>query len=253
MNIAEHKEESSAKANTAFSVGDKPQTERLPPGRRLDMAPRRPRGLLLFTIALTLLLVIAVFVIRNNRPVDILNSVSPSVDDGAPLTSPEVLPVDPVPGTLEHRIDELGAQLAQYAGEADKKIDDNTGAIQALEDKLASLPTAERVTALEDTLKQSRDELTKDLARIEQSLVRLRRSEATKVTKSAEPTLPFQPVSLDLWDGVPYVGLLHDGRLELARVGQERGGWTVEHIDYSARKVRFRNDSGQVIERATTR
>ena len=77
----------------------------------------------------------------------------------------------------------------------------------------------------------------------------MRKPAAVAKPKPIEPTLPFQTVSLDLWDGVPYVGLLFDGRIESLRVGQARGGWTVDHIDYGAGRVRFRNDAGQTVER----
>ena len=251
MNTAgEHKEEIGPRPHAA---GEEPHTQRLPPGRRLDVKPRRPRALLLFTVALTLLLVSAVIAIRNNKPGENTGSVPLSVDQNTPPTLGETTSPDPAPLPLEQRMDELGAQLALHSDETSKKFDENAGAIRALDEKLASLATAERVTALEDALKQSRDALTKDIARLEQLLARLRSATTPKVAKPSEATLPFQLVSLDLWDGIPYVGLSHDGRIELVRAGQARGGWTVEHIDYGDGKVRFRNASGQSIERVPGR
>lgn len=253
MNTAgEHKEEIGLRPHTA-SAGDEPHTQRLPPGRRLDAKPRRPRALLLFTVALTLLLVSVVIAIRGNKPGEDTGSVPLPVDQNTPRTLGETTSADPARLPLEQRVDELGAQLALHSEETGKKIDENAEAIRALEEKFASLPTAERVTALEDALKQSRDALTKDIARLEQSLARLRSATTLKTAKPSEATLPFQLVSLDLWDGIPYVGLSHDGRIELVRAGQTRGGWTVEHIDYGDGKVRFRNASGQSIERAPGR
>lgn len=248
----EHKEEMGPRPHTA-SAGEEPHTQRLPPSRRLDAKPRRPRALLLFTVALTLLLVSAVIAIRGNRSGEDTGSELLPVDQSTLRSPNETNSADPVPLPLEQRIEQLGTQLVLHSDEAEKKIDENAGAIRALEEKLASLPTLERVTALEDALKQSRDAVTKDIARLEQSVARLRSATTPKVAKPSEPTLPFQAVSLDLWDGVPYVGLSHDGRIELVRAGQARGGWTVEQINYGDGKVRFRNASGQTIERAPGR
>lgn len=247
----EHKENIGPRPHAA---GEEPHTQRLPPGRRLDVKPRRPRALLLFTVALTLLLVSAVVAIRGNKPGEDTGSAPLPVDQDTAQTLGETTLADPASLPIEQRLEELGAQLVLHNDEAGKKIDENAGAIRTLEEKLASLPTAERVTALEDAVKQSRDALAKDIARLEQSLARLRITTTPKAAaKPSEATLPFQLVSLDLWDGIPYVGLSYDGRIELVRAGQTRGGWTVEHIDYGDGKVRFRNASGQSIERAPGR
>lgn len=250
--VGEHKEEIGPRPHTA-STGDEPHTQRLPPGRRLDVKPRRPRALLFFTVALTLILVSAIIAIRGNKPGDDTGPAPLPVGQNTPRTLNETTSADPAPLPLEQRMEELGAQLALHSDEAGKKIDENAEAIRTLEERLASLPTLERVTALEEAIKQSRDALTKDVARLEQSVARLRSATTPKAAKPSGPTLPFQAVSLDLWDGIPYVGLSHDGRIELVRAGQARGGWTVEHIDYGDGKVRFRNASGQTIERAPGR
>lgn len=231
------------------STVDKVRTERLPPGRRLDMQPRRRRTLLLFTISMTLLLAGALLAIRSNRPHPESDPAALSTSQSAPATPKETTPAEPIANALEDRVDELSAELARFTEVTDKRIEQNAGAVRALEEKLAAFPTAERVAAIEDALAQSRDALTKDVARLEQSLARLRKPAIVAKPKPTEPTLPFQAVSLDLWDNVPYVGLLFDGRIEPLRVGQARGGWTVENIDYRAGKVRFRNDAGQTVER----
>lgn len=253
MNILdEHQKEAGSKLHTT-SIGGEAHTERLPPGRRLDARPRRSKVSLWFTIALILLLISAAIVIRGHKARE--ESVSPSlpVDPIAPQASDGIASADPAPPAFERRVEELSAQLALYSDDAAKKIDENARAIRLLEEKLALLPTIEHLGALEDSFKQSRDTLTKDIARLDQSLTRLRSATAPKRTKPSEPALPFQVISLDLWDDAPYVGLSHDGRIELVGIGQVRGGWTVEHIDYGNGRVRFRNETGQTIERVATR
>lgn len=249
--LDEHQKEAGSKPHTT-SIGGEAHTERLPPGRRLDARPRRSRVSLWLTIALILLLASAAIVIRGNKAGE--DSVSPSlpINPIAPQASDGIASVDPAPAALERRVEEIGAQLALYNDDA-KKIDENTRAVRLLEEKLAQLPTMEHLGVLEDSLKRSRDTFTKDIARLEQSFTRLRSATAPKPSKPSEPALPFQVISLDLWDDAPYVGLSHDGRIELVGVGQARGGWTVEHIDYGNGRVRFRNETGQTIERVATR
>lgn len=250
--LDEHQKETGSKPHTAPIVGET-HTERLPPGHRPDARPRRSRVSLWFTIALILLLISAAIVIRGRKAGE--DSVSPSlpVDPIAPQASDGIASVNLAPATLEQRVEELAAQLALHSDAAAKKIDENTRAIHLLEEKLAQLPTIEQLGVLEDSFKQSRDTFTKGIARLDQSLTRLHSATAPKPTKPSEPALPFQVISLDLWDDAPYVGLSHDGRIELVGVGQARGGWTVEHIDYGNGRVRFRNEAGQMIERVAAR
>lgn len=249
MNASDERGEDTGSGLGADSTADKPRTERLPPGRRLDMRPHRPRTLLLFTIAMTVLVAGALLAIRSNRPHPASDSAALPVGQGASASPTKTAPEDPVTAALERQVDELSARFAQYVEATGKRIDDSTSAVQALESNLATLPTVERLAAIEDALSQSHDKLTKDIARLAQSLARMRRPAAVAKPKPIEPTLPFQAVSLDLWDGVPYVGLLFDGQIELLDVGQAYDGWTVEHIDYGAGSVRFRNDAGQTVER----
>lgn len=250
--LDEHQKEAGSKPHTT-SIGGEAHTERLPPGRRLDARPRRSRVLLWFTIVLILLLISAAIVIRGHKASE--DSVSPSlpINPIAPQASDGIASVDPAPAELERRVEDLGAQLALHNDDDAKKIDENTRAVRLLEEKLAQLPTMQHLGVLEDLLKQSRDTFTKDIARLDQSFTRLRSATAPKRTKPSEPALPFQVISLDLWDDAPYVGLSHDGRIELVGIGQVRGGWTVEHIDYGNGRVRFRNETGQTIERVATR
>lgn len=244
MSTTDEQQEQAGTIPDPTSVQDGTRTQRLPPGRRLDLRRRRPRALQFFTIGLTLLLIGAVIVIRSNRPDQGSNLEEQPVDQ-----SPQVTSADTTVTVLERRVDELAAQLASQAEQTTTQIDGNTAAMHALEARISSLPTRDRVSALE----QSRDELVTHVARLERSLARLRRPRVQKTAKPSEPTLPFQAVSFDLWDGVPYVGVSHDGRIELLRVGQKRGGWTVERIDYGSAKVRFRNETGHRIERALAR
>ena len=251
-NFGEPKEEIGARSDTA-SAGDESHTQRLPPGRQLDMRPRRTRALLLFTIALTLLLVSAVIAIRGNKPSDDAGPSVFPIDQSTPQATNETAPADPARVALERRVEEFTAQLALRSDEAEKKIAENAGAIRAIEEKLGSLPTMERVAVIEDSFKQSREGLAKNITRLEQSLNRLRVATLPKPVTPSAPTPPFHAVSIDLWDGVPYVGLSQDGRIELVRTGQVRGGWTVDDIDSGAGKVRFRNAAGQTVEQTLGR
>lgn len=238
---------------TAAAAGDEVQTERLPPGRQLELQRRRPKSLLLSVIALTILFACALLVIRAHRPSEQAAS-TPSPGSGAETSAPDnATPAESAANALARRIDQLSADLAEHSRESARRIEENNAATRALADKLETLPATERVAALEDALKQLRDQIAKDLSRVEQSLARSRKPTVPKMAPPTEPALPFEPTSLDLWDGVPYVSLLQDRRVESLHAGQAQAGWTIEDIDYGTGKVRFRNESGQAIDRIIKR
>lgn len=232
------------------SGGD--ETSELHPGRQPGTKRRTPRSLLLFTIALTVVLIGGMIAILNSNPGGDPGSV-PLVNEVTGTETGETTSADPTTTALAHRIEELGAQLALHIEEASRRIDEQGERLRALEEKLAGHAPSERVDAMEASAKQARDELAKRITDIERSVKRLRAPAKRRMSKTSTPTLPFKLVSVDLWDGVPYAGLSQDERVELVRAGQVRGGWTVEHIDYRSGKVVFRDSHGHTIEQTAGR
>jgi len=228
------------------------ETPELHPGRRPGTKRRTPRSLLLFTIALTVVLIGAMIAILSNKPGGDPGPVPP-VNEVTGAETGETTSADPTTTALAGRIEELGAQLALHIEEASRRIDEQGERLRALEEKLAAHAPSERVDAMEASAKQARDELAKRITNIERSVKRLRTPAKRRMSKISTPTLPFKLVSVDLWDGVPYAGLSQDERVELVRAGRVRGGWRVAHIDYRSGKVVFRDSDGHTIERTAGR
>jgi len=232
------------------SGGD--EAPELHPSRRPGTKRRTPRSLLLFTIALTVVLIGGMIAVLNSKPGGEPDSTSP-VHGVTGAETGETTGADPTTTALARRVEELAAQLALHNEEANRRIDEQGERLRALEEKLAGLAPSERVDALEASAKQARDELAKRITDIERSVKRLRAPAKRRTSKTSTPTLPFKLVSVDLWDGVPYAALSQDERVELVRAGQFRSGWTVEHIDYRSGKVVFRDSHGHTIEQTAGR
>ncbi|MDZ7840854.1 MAG: hypothetical protein U5R46_08560 [Gammaproteobacteria bacterium] len=154
---------------------------------------------------------------------------------------------------LEQRIQELVQQWALHEEQAGQQIAENAQALDALQETVAALPTSEQLARLEGSIKTNREALAKEITRIEADLKSLQAAERGKQAKPAPPSLPFKVVSIDLWDGVPYVGLVHDERIELLRAGQSRAGWTVQQIDTDAGQVTLRSAEGRTLVRSIRR
>ena len=232
------------------SGGD--DTSELHPGRQPGTKRRTPRSLLLFTIALTVVLIGGMIAILNNKPGGDPGSVL-LVNEVTGAETGETTGADPTTTALARRIEELGAQLALHNDEASRRIDEQGERLRTLEKKLAGLAPSERLDAMEVSAKQARDKLAKRLSDFERSVNRLNAPAKRRTSKISAPTLPFKLVSVDLWDDVPYAALSQDDRVELIRAGRVRGGWTVEHIDHRSGKVLFRDSHGHTIEQTAGR
>ena len=232
------------------SGGD--ETSELHPGRQPGTKRRTPRSLLLFTIALTVVLIGGMIAVLNNKLSGESGAVLPVSEVTVAETS-ETTTGDQITTALAHRIEELGAQLALHIEEASRRIDEQGERLRALEEKLAGLAPSEHLDAMAASAKQARHELAKRITDLEDSVMRLRAPTKPRTSKTSTPTPPFKLVSVDLWDGVPYAALSQDERVELVRAGRVRGGWTIKHIDYRSGKVVFRDSHGRTIEQTAGR
>lgn len=228
------------------------ETPELHPGHRPGTKRRTPRSLLLFTIALTVVLIGGMIVVLNSKPGGDPGPVPP-VNEVTGAETGETTSADPTTAAFARRVEELGAQLALHNEEANRRIDEQGERLRALEEKLAGLAPIERVDDMEASAKQACDALAKRMTDLERSVKRLRAPAKRRTSKTSTPTLPFKLVSVDLWDGVPYAALSQDERVELVQAGQVRGGWTIEHIDYRSGKVVFRDSHGHTIEQTAGR
>lgn len=228
------------------------ETPELHPGRRPGTKQRTPRSLLIFTIALTVILIGGMITILNSKAGGESGAMLP-VNEVTGAETGETTSADPTTTALARRIDELGGQFALQNDEANRRIDEQGERLSALEEKIEGLAVSERVDAMEASAKQARDTLAKRITDLERSVKRLRTSAKRRTSKTSTPTPPFKLVSVDLWDGVPYAALSQDERVELVRAGQVRGGWTIEHIDYRSGKVVVRDSHGHTIEQTAGR
>ncbi len=223
------------------------------PGLRPNIMRRPPKAFLLLAFALTALFIGGVIAILSNRPGDDSDSAPLPVAQPIPAIADETASIDRRTAALERRLEELGTELALRNTETTKRIDEQAEGLRALREEVRALPAAERIAAVEKSLNETQEQLAKRITSLELSLKELRTLAKPNASKRAQPALPFELVSVDVWDGVPYAALSQDGRIELLRQGQSRAGWTVQLIDPSRGLVLFRNPQGRAIERSVGR
>lgn len=148
----------------------------------------------------------------------------------------------------------------------------------SLEEKLAAVQTLDAQTdettvtedgRLDDIVKEMtelRDELSalKSLVGMVESLrnrvstlenkhvAKKKRHVKRKKVKPAE-VFPFKVVSIDIWNGEMYAGLMNRGDIGLYRVDEMILGWRVESIDYDRQVVVFRSKSGKRVSKKVQR
>lgn len=57
---------------------------------------------------------------------------------------------------------------------------------------------------------------------------------------------PFHIDAIDVWDDVIYVAVSQSARVAFLKVGDQRSGWTVTHIDRGKGRIDFQGPAGQV-------
>ncbi len=114
--------------------------------------------------------------------------------------------------------------------------------IRAIQDAIADLrlgneALSQRITEAQAKLKS----ITKDV----RGLKTLKKKTVTKKRKPVVTPPPFQIDAIDLWDGVAYVAVSHNGRAAFLKVGEQQSGWSVSRIDRLKGEVGFRGPAGQ--------
>lgn len=215
---------------------------------------RLPKAFWLIAVVLMIALVIgALTFFQDDEPENESSAAEPSAREPVSRIDTIASTIKTRIGDLERRVEELGTQWALHEEQAGEQIAANAKAVNALQDTVAALPPSDRLAALEKSVDANRNTLSQEIARIEQALQPLQAAVRAEQTEPEQPALPFEVVSVDLWDGVAYVSLAYDDGIALVRAGQSRAGWTVRSIDLESGQVMFRNAQGQTIEHSVRR
>lgn len=164
-------------------------------------------------------------------------------------TSTSSSPVKPDAMTLlTQRVTQI--ETAQAVVESRVSAIQNT--VTSVQHAIENAVTSEQITTLEAQLDNGRAQLDARLAKLEERQ-RQRIKAATKQAAApvaAIPTLPFQVLSIDLWNDRPYVAVSTSGVTELLAVGDHRAGWAVLDINRSTGQATFvNNKDGTTLKR----
>lgn len=124
-------------------------------------------------------------------------------------------------------------------------------AVAAVQHALQDVATSEQIAVLETQLDSGHVQLDTRLSKLEHDQ-RQRKATARQATAPIviTPTLPFQVLSIDLWNDRPYVAVSASGVTELLAVGDHRAGWAVLDINRSNGQATFvNNKDGTTLKR----
>lgn len=236
---------------TPSEASSQPQDQEASRDRTTGVVRRPPKELwVLAAIVVAVLLGGTLAFLQGDEPDDEPSTAEPPASESVPRIDAIASTIKTRIRDLERRVEELGTQWALHEEQAGQQIAGNADALAALQETVASLPTSKHVAGMKASITANREALSKEITRIEEYLKSLQTTARAKQAKQAPPPLPFKVVSIDLWDGVPYVGLAHDDHIELLRAGQSRAGWTVQQIDIDAGQVTLRSAEGQTVVRS---
>lgn len=164
------------------------------------------------------------------------------------LTSASSSPAKPDAMTLlTQRVTQIEATQTLAASRDTALQNDMTTLQHALQD----VATPEQFAVLETQLESGHAHLDTRLSTLEhaqrQRIKVAARQAAAPVVIA--PTLPFQVLSIDLWNDRPYVAVAASGVTELLAVGDHRAGWAVLDINRSNGQATFIYKDGTTLKR----
>ena len=124
--------------------------------------------------------------------------------------------------------------------------------ITAVQHALQDVATPEQFSVLETQMESGHASLDTRLSKLEQGLRQRLKVAAQQAAAPvvATPTLPFQVLSIDLWNDRPYVAVSVVGVTELLAVGDHRAGWAVLDINRSTGQTTFVHKDGTTLKRS---
>lgn len=148
---------------------------------------------------------------------------------------------------LVRRVTQMEAALTAAASRDDAFQND----ITSLQNALQGVATPEQFAVLETQLESGHAHLETRLTKLEHDQRQRIKIAARQAAAPAvvTPTLPFQVLSIDLWNDRPYVAVAASGITELLAVGDHRAGWAVLDINRSNGQATFVHKDGTTLKR----
>jgi len=216
-----------------------------PQRRTVDQEPR-PKKRISKKVLLVVLIVGVLsglgYKIYAAQPGNVLTNLWPTSASSSPA-KPDAMTL------LAQRVTQIEAAQAM-AETRDTAFQNEMTAVQ---NALQDVTTPEQLSVLETQLESGHVHLDTRLSKLEdaqrQRIKVAARQAAVPVVTA--PTLPFQVLSIDLWNDRPYVAVSVAGVTELLAVGDHRAGWAVLDINRSTGQATFiNNKDGTTLKRS---
>ncbi|MBB71448.1 MAG: hypothetical protein CMF50_03520 [Legionellales bacterium] len=156
--------------------------------------------------------------------------------------------------TLSGDLADINVQLAKINQRVDSnkqlssdvKSDLDT-AIKSLQRSLGSLAQQTSVNGIADEVQKSTSMIGDKMDRIQGELqtIKMQVNHGNYIDPS---NLPFTVLSIDVWNGVPYVSIAIDEHTKLLGETDSELGWVVKSLAFDKQEVVFENDQQQLIK-----
>lgn len=197
----------------------------------------------------------------EERDFDALAPAEPvALDEEGPVSNSALLAVNTRIANLESELTKLSgamtSQLELIAKQAPGSAAEAIPALEKIEAAVASLNN--ELNLLKDSVAEL-DEKYVSQAEMDGIVTRVKRlegrhSKARKArAQAAAVKLPFQLVSVDLWNGRKFAAVSMHDKVSLLADGDALMGWWVDTLDYKSQMAVFKNNKGQTIKKYAQR
>lgn len=149
--------------------------------------------------------------------------------------------------SLYHDINQLTQAINTNNHLTQNEINQLTQQVQALQLRAQQLSNQSDVKQIAQSLNDSSQLLSQKITQLESNVKEVKQVLQPHDFIDAK-NLPFNVISVDIWNGTPYATVAIDGENELMGINETRSGWTVDSMDFATRQIIFRNNKDQFIK-----
>lgn len=120
--------------------------------------------------------------------------------------------------------------------------------LNQVQKQLLKLNIGKDIQQMSHEISLSHDDLSVKIANL-QKLTDSIKKQIMPVKYLKASVLPFKVVSVDIWNGMPYVTIMVDGKSKLIDKNETINHWVLVNLDYATQQVIFRKNRQYVKER----
>lgn len=125
-------------------------------------------------------------------------------------------------------------------------INDAVNKLNAMQSELVQISTDKQSQEIQGLIIKDNQKITDQLQSIQHQLHHLQQTRSKKELSAR--SLPFQVISVDIWNGEPQATIALYNSVELMAQNDRRSGWKLISISFSPAQVIFKNQHDQYVK-----